>query len=80
MGRVFRQFRKVRVVRVVRLLQGVPLNQDNRLIQRDLGNLVALGVPEAQVVLGLGLQEVVRVADREEKRADKERSYNMLSW
>ena len=40
---------------------------------------MALGVPEAQVVLGLGLQEVVRVADRVMKRADKEQSYNMLS-
>lgn len=65
---------------MVRLPQGVPLNQGNRLIQRGLGNLVALGVPEAQVVRGLGLQEVVRVADREGKWADTERCYNMLSW
>ena len=67
------------MVREVHLPQGVPLNQGNQLIQLDLGSLVALGVPEAQVVLGLGLQEVVRVADRVMKRADKEQSYNMLS-
>lgn len=79
-GRVFRQLQRVRVVRLVRLPQGVPLNQGNRLIQRGLGNLVALGVPEAQVVRGLGLQEVVRVADREGKWADTQPCYNMLSW
>lgn len=80
MRRVFQQLRKVLVVRVVRLPQGVPLNQGSRLIQWDLGNQVAPGVQEAQLVLVLGLQEVVGVANREGKRADREQSYNMLSW
>jgi len=38
------------------------------------------GFLEAQVVQVPGLRRVVRVVDREGKRADKERSYNMLSW
>lgn len=78
--RVFRQLRKVRVVRLVRLPQVVPLNQGNPLTLWDLDNQMAPGFLEAQVVQVLGLQRVVRVVDREGKRADKERSYNMLSW